>query len=373
MRIKPLHLLIKPASSLCNLRCRYCFYCDVAENRNTLSYGIMQPAVVDALLARTFDYATDRVTFSFQGGEPTMAGLPYFMDFCEKIPHYNKNALPVQLAIQTNGIDLNDDWCAFLAKHRFLVGVSLDGIAKLHDANRIDTCGIGTFSVVRDTIRRLKAYDVDTNILCVVTNTLARHGAEVYRYFRSQQFPFLQFIPQVPDFDTEGKDMLTAERYGQFLNTTFQYYYDDFRHGQYRSVRLFDNFVRLAAGKMPECCGMDGQCHVNLVVEADGSVYPCDFYVLDRWRMGNLCSDSVETLLHSETAREFLLSSGAIPEKCRVCPYVSVCRGGCRRHREPDCTSNRYCAAYKTFFGENGAKIHEMARLCFPISVTSHN
>lgn len=365
MRTRMLHLLIKPASSLCNLRCRYCFYCDVAENRNTLSYGIMEPQTVDALLRQSFAYATGPITFSFQGGEPTMAGLRYFADFCDKIPLYNTSSLPVQLALQTNGYILDDDWCTFLAEHRFLVGVSLDGTARLHDANRVNAAGEGTFSVVRDAIRRLKSHGVDTNILCVVTDTLARHGAEVYRYFRSQQFPFLQFIPQIPDFDTEGKDTLTAAHYGQFLNTTFQYYYEDFRRGQYRSVRLFDNFVRLAAGKAPECCGMDGQCHANLVVEADGSVYPCDFYVLDKWRMGNLCTDPIETLLQSDTARAFLLSGGTIPEKCRTCPYVALCRGGCRRHREPHFATNRYCEAYRTFFAQNGTKIHEMARLCF--------
>lgn len=365
MRTQMLHLLIKPASSLCNLRCRYCFYCDVAENRNTLSYGIMQSNVVDALLAKTFAYATGPVTFNFQGGEPTMAGLSFFSDFCERIPHYNQKAVPIHLAIQTNGYLLDDEWCAFLAKHHFLTGVSLDGTAKLHDANRVNTAGEGTFSVVRDTIRRLKTHGVDTNILCVVTDTLARHGAEVYRYFRSQQFPFLQFIPQVPDFDTEGKEILTDTHYGQFLHTIFQYYYEDFRHGQYRSVRLFDNFVRLAAGMPPECCGMDGQCHANLVVEADGSVYPCDFYVLDHWRMGNFCTDSVADMLHSKVAREFLISGGVIPNECRSCPHVALCRGGCRRHREPALISNRYCAAYKMFFQQNADKIYEMARICF--------
>lgn len=361
---KPLYLLIKPASSLCNLQCRYCFYCDVAENRSTSSYGIMRPNITEQLLQQTFAYATGPVTFSFQGGEPTLAGLDYFLDFCAQISHLNTKKLPVSFSMQTNGILLDDRWCSFLHEHHFLTGISLDGTAKLHNENRIDGAGNGTFTTVRDSIRRLKAHGVDFNILCVVTDEIARHGAEVYRYFRSQHFSFMQFIPQIPDFNSNMKT-LTAVRYGQFLNTVFDFYYDDFCHGQYNSVRLFDNFVRLAAGKMPECCGMDGQCHTQLVVEADGSVYPCDFYVLDTWRLGNICTDSLEAMLFGDTARSFLLSGGGIPSTCRACPYVILCRGGCRRHREPENITNRYCDAYKIFFKKNMERIYNLARLSF--------
>ena len=66
--MKFLNLLIKPASSLCNLRCKYCFYEDEAINRTQHSMGIMQEDLADLLITQAFE-AIDpdgTVTFAFQ-------------------------------------------------------------------------------------------------------------------------------------------------------------------------------------------------------------------------------------------------------------------------------------------------------------------
>lgn len=132
-----LSVLIKPASSACNMRCAYCFYRDVADNRDQFSYGIMSSETTEAMLKNVFSYATGRVSFTFQGGEPTLAGTSYFVKFHELVKHFNKQNLPVSYSMQTNGLDLPEDLVALLAKYRYLLGVSLDGTDKLHDALRV--------------------------------------------------------------------------------------------------------------------------------------------------------------------------------------------------------------------------------------------
>lgn len=360
-------LLIKPASSLCNMRCLYCFYRDVADNRELPSYGIMTPEVTEAMIKNVFRYAQGSVSFTFQGGEPTLAGTAYFKQFHAFVDTYNTKRIPVSYSLQTNGLALPEEMIALFAKHKYLLGVSLDGMDKLHDALRPDAAGAPTAQRVNETLGLLDRYGVEYNILCVVTQQIARKGADVYKYFRDRKLRFLQFIPYVPEFGAEEAESSFApdnESYAGFLSSVFRLYSRDYFRGEYVSIRQFDNFVRIAAGMPPECCGMGGRCHANLVVEADGSVYPCDFYVLDPWYMGNIARDPIPELLSAPAAEAFVKSSLAVDPECKGCAYFPVCKGGCRRHRElPDGNLgiNRYCKAYKSFFKRNMPMLMEMA------------
>lgn len=362
-----LNLLIKPASSLCNMRCDYCFYRDVADHRQQPSYGIMSPEVTEAMVKNVFLHADRGVSFTFQGGEPTLAGTAYFERFHALVNAYNKKKLPVTYSMQTNGLALPEPMIALLAKHRYLLGVSLDGMDRLHDALRRDAAGAPTAPRINQNLRLLEQYGVEYNILCVITKQAADKGTEIYKYFRNRNFGFLQFIPYVPEFGKEGEHRsftLDSGSYGGFLSSVFRLYHRDYFRGEYVSIRQFDNYVRIAAGQPPECCGMGGRCFANLVVEADGSVYPCDFYVLDKWRMGNITKDPIPELLKSRAAEAFVKESFAVDAACKNCKYLPVCRGGCRRHREaPDgqLGLNRYCQAYRAFFKRNMPLIMEMA------------
>ena len=354
-----LSILIKPASSACNMRCAYCFYRDVAESRERFSYGIMSYETTEAMLRNIFTYATGGVSFTFQGGEPTLAGMTYFARFHELVDRFNTKKLPVSFSMQTNGLALSEELIALLAKHRYLLGVSLDGTDKLHDELRTDVGGKPTAERIHKTLQQLDRYGVDYNILCVITRQIAEKGEDVYKYFRGRKLRYLQFIPYVPEFGKEEETYpysLDNASYAGFLSAVFRLYCRDYLQNNYVSIRQFDNFVRMAAGQRPECCGMDGRCFANLVVESDGSVYPCDFYVLDKWRMGNITKDPIPELLTSPVAKAFVDGSLTVDAACRDCEYFALCRGGCRRHREKptgEIGLNRYCHAYKTFFKRN--------------------
>ncbi len=363
----PIHVLIKPASSLCNMRCAYCFYADVAEHRGQKSYGVMSEETLEALTARTFADATGSAGFMFQGGEPTLAGLAFFEKAVALQRRYNARRIPVLNTIQTNGLLLDADWARFLRENNFLVGLSMDGDAATHNENRRDAAGAGTWSRVTRAADLLARHGCEFNILCVVTRAAAEHGQRVYNALK--RYRYLQFIPCIDGFGADGSGLsLTADAYGRFLCATFDAYYADFMRGQYVSVRAFDNYVQMLRGRPPESCAMRGVCGGNLVVEGDGSAYPCDFYVLDEWRLGNVRETQLSELMGSERAKAFVDGSRAQDPGCAGCQWALLCRGGCRRDRQPDAVSplgrNRFCASFRTFFAYAAERLAEMARRC---------
>ncbi len=361
----PITLLVKPASSLCNMACAYCFYADVSEHRLSRSFGVMQKDTLEALIRRAFQFADGFVSFAFQGGEPTLAGLPFFQTVVELERKYNARGLRVQNALQTNGLLLDDAFCAFLAQNGFLTGLSMDGTEDIHDALRKDARLQGTYARVRDAARRMQKHGAEFNILCVVSASVARAPARVFDALR--EYRYLQFIPCLDALSGErGAHALSARDYGEFLKTLFDQYYDAWRAGAYVSVRDFDNYILRLRGELPEACGMQGACQHNFVIEADGGVYPCDFYVLDEWRMGNIREHSLARLAKSAVADRFIEVSRHEDEGCKACRYRALCRGGCRRHREPFVSGapgrNVFCESYKALFEHAFPRMLEMAR-----------
>lgn len=370
------NFLIKPASGRCNLACRYCFYRDVAENRTTGDYGIMSAETAEILVDRAFELGADLLTFGFQGGEPTMAGLPFFERFARLVRARAERAAAErpgrtvrwQFAMQTNAVAIDEDWARFLKQEDFLLGVSVDGPRLLHDAYRVRRDDSGTYGAVMDGVALLRAAGVPMNALCVVDGATADNAATVYRHLRSRGFDWIQFIPCLDPLGEEpgGRSWsLSPEAYGRFLKETFDLRYAEWKEGRPVNVRWFDNLIAMAMGQPPESCGMSGSCAVGFTVEADGSVFPCDFYVVDEWRLGNVRDAGFAEMRDGELGRRFVESSRPVDEACRSCFAFPLCRGGCRRDREPFKDGlpalNRYCPSFKEFFSYAGQRIMEMA------------
>ena len=349
----PVTLLIKPASGLCNMRCKYCFYFDEMANRESAVRGIMTDATLELLVRRVFEYAEGSAEFIFQGGEPTLAGLDFYRKLVALQRRLAPPGLDLRNSIQTNGLLIDGDWADFLSENGFLAGVSLDGCAELHDPFRPDTDGRGTYSRALSAAKLLQRRGVPVSILCVVNNVSARHGARLYRSLVSSGFEWLQFIPCIPPLGGDARPFdLSPERYLDFLCAVFSCYSQDRLNGRHVSVRFFDDLLRRLAGQPVASCGMNGRCAVSLTVESDGSVYPCDFYALDRFLLGNLCESTLSGLYSSDAAKRFVSESLPLPPECSGCEYFSLCRGGCRRDRDNGTlpASNRWCGAYREFF-----------------------
>lgn len=345
----PLSIMIKPASSLCNLRCEYCFYHDVSSHRENPSFGLMTEETAENIIRSALDFANgDSVAFAFQGGEPLLVGKDYFKFFVETVRKYNLLHSTCYFSIQTNGTLVDAEWADFFTENEFLVGLSLDGDYGLNRF-RVDEKGQNCFYKVMKAAEIFKNHGTQFNILTVLTGENSQKTDRLYRFFRSKGFTHLQFIPCLRPFGdkSESKLHMTQQQYYDFLTTMFNFYAKDFFHGRYTSIRYFDNIVRMSVGEKPEQCGMCGHCSHQFVVEGNGNVYPCDFYCTDEWLLGNINQTGFDRLADGQKAIAFLRESLQGPDKCRACSYYWLCRsGGCKRQRE----DTDYCEAYHAFF-----------------------
>ena len=366
-----LSLLIKPASGNCNMRCRYCFYADELDNREIRSYGKMSVDTMHTIVDKAMEYGDYECTIAFQGGEPTLAGLDFYRDLVAYVTaHENPKKLKIHYALQTNGYLINEEWAAFLGENHFLVGVSLDGLKEIHDRYRLDAAGKGTYQRVISAIRLLEKHQVEYNILTVVTAATARNGQKIYNYFKKNHFGYQQYIECLDPIGEEPGQheySLTPEKYGEFLKSMFDAWYLDMRSGTYVYNRYFENLMMIMAGQQPESCNMRGVCGKQWVFEADGSVYPCDFYALDQWRLGNIQENSFEEMDEKRDGLGFIQWSIRQQEDCQKCRWFGLCRNGCRRNREPvtaeHTNRNYFCKSYQMFFEYAYPRLEEIYQL----------
>ena len=332
-------VLIKPSSGMCNLRCKYCFYHDVASTREEVNKGFMNESVYESIIEKTFALKPKRISYFFQGGEPTLIGIQFYESFIKKVKEVNTNNTIIQYAIQTNATLLNEKWYQLFKENNFLVGVSLDGIKQTH--NYLRSKDIGNYRNILEKIKQLEKAKIEHNILVVVTKDIALHPLEVIK--------FLHFIPCLDSFDKKTKEYsLTPSDYGYFLVTLFKAWKKDIENNNYISIRLFDNIINRLNGRNVELCSFNGKCSCQFVIEANGDVYPCDFYCIDKYNLGNIKTSSLKELFMSSNSITFLQEGSIIKEKCKNCKYYFLCKGGCRRENE----KQDFCDSYKMLYEE---------------------
>ncbi len=365
--MSPISLLIKPSSGMCNMECDYCFYCDESKKRQQASYGFMSEQTLKNVIRKTLLPADSDVYYVFQGGEPTLCGLDFFEKVIAYEKKYNRHGVRISHALQTNGYLLDEKWCQFFKEHHFLIGLSVDGTPEIHNTYRHTKGGAPTFDRIAEAAGLLDRYGVDYNILTVVTNRVASHIEEIYHFYRQKNWNYQQYIACLDPLEEErGQSTysLKPEQYGEFLITLFELWYEDWKQGRQPYIRQFENYVGILKGYQPEACEQRGICSLQNVVEADGSVYPCDFYVLDEYRLGNLNENRMEEILQNWKDSGFREESEKLKEECRECSYFKLCRGGCRRNRVFDAASGQYenyfCKSYRMFFDACVGKLHTM-------------
>jgi uncharacterized protein len=260
---------------------------------------------------------------------------------------------------------LDDDFAHHLGEYRFLVGVSLDGPSEIHDSYRRTEGGKGSHADVWRGIAALKRHHVEFNILTLVSQANVRSPALVYRHLRDSGFLFHQYIECV-EFDRTGQRRpfsISGEEWGAFLCGL----YDAWRTEDVRtvSIRLFDSILALLVENTANVCHMGQDCRQYFVVEYNGDVYPCDFYVEPEWRLGNVMSDSWESLLDSPRYAEFGRRKALRNEACGTCEYVQLCAGDCQKNRPGNARDSRQvselCKGWKMFYRHSLAGFQELA------------
>jgi uncharacterized protein len=386
-----LHVVAKPMGPVCNLACDYCFYLEKKALYGENEHYRMSDEVLSAFVE---DYVrsqpTPEVQFVWQGGEPTLTGLDFFK---KAVREQKKHAgdKTILNSLQTNGTLLTDEWCAWLKKNGFMVGISLDGPREIHDAYRRNRAGQGTFDEVMRGLKLLQKHEVDYNVLTCVARDTARKPREVYSFLKDEGVEFIQFTPVVermPDTDSlksglklagpaslDGEEPQTLatpwtvvpEEYGDFLIAV----YEDWVRRDVGSVFVMNFEWALGAwiGAQSPVCVHAGQCGRAVAIEHNGDVYACDHFVYERYRLGNIAHDTLASMVEKSLRGGFgTMKETALPSWCRECPVLRACRGGCPKHRfrttptgEPGL--HYLCEGFRKFFLHIGKYLKVMATL----------
>jgi len=361
-------VLVKPAGPDCNLSCIYCFYLQKARLFPEVKRHRMSEEILGEMVRQVMQQGSSQLSFAWQGGEPTLMGVSFFEKAVEFQKKYGVNQI-VGNGLQTNGILLNKDWAQFLRKNKFLVGLSLDGPQHIHDHYRVFRNGKGSWTRVVDRAKMLLDAGVEVNALTVVSDYSAQFPEEIYEFHKSLGLSFMQFVPCV---ETDPKNpeqaapfSVSPEQYGKFLRKLFDLWWNDFKDGKpTTSIRYFDSVFYTYVGFVPPDCILLKECGVYVVIEHNGDVYSCDFFVEPTWKLGNIMKDRLVELLNSERQFEFGQVKSHLPTECETCPWLHHCWGGCPkdRIRDPrDKGSNHFCQSYKMFFEHTDERLKELA------------
>ncbi|HHY83673.1 MAG TPA: anaerobic sulfatase maturase [Clostridiales bacterium] len=364
MHAKPFSLLIKPTSADCNLRCAYCFYLKKKELYKESKIHRMSDEVLEIMISNYLSTNQPVYTFGWQGGEPTLMGLEFFEKVTALQEKYGKGKT-ISNSLQTNGTLLNDDFACHLARYNFLVGISIDGPAEVHDRFRTRADLSSSHGEVMRGLDCLKRNHVEFNVLTLVNQANAGRGRDIYRYLCDLKVNYHQYIPCV-EFDWEGRPMpyaITGKQWGQFLCDVFDEW---IKNDAYKvSIRLFDSILNHMIYGGYSVCHMAGNCCQYLVVEHNGDIYPCDFYVDEDKKLGNLMTDSWMDIQNSDKYHAFGRQKAEWHADCYKCEYLTYCSADCLKHRMYSGYAadniSWLCEGWKTFFSHALPHFRELA------------
>jgi uncharacterized protein len=379
--IPAFHILAKPVGPICNLDCEYCFYLEkedlyAEDNKFRMSSEVLESFIRQKIEA----HKVDVVSFTWQGGEPTLLGLEYFEEVV-KLQNKYADGKQIQNGFQTNGVLLNDEWAKFFVNNNFLVGISIDGPEHIHDHYRKNRSGGGSFKKVMAGLDILKKHKVEFNTLTVVQAGNVDHADEIYDFLKLIGSTFWQFIPVVerhkPDGTLAPPEDLTIypmaewsvdpDKFGHFLDRIFQRWVREDVGKIF--VQTFESALANHLGMNPGVCVWNETCGTALAIEHDGDLYPCDHYVFPEYKLGNINELPMVDLVHAPEQRKFGQDKESnLPQVCRDCEVLDLCHGECPKHRfvvgeNGEKYLNYLCPSYLHFFKSIRPELGVLAEL----------
>lgn len=371
----PMSVMWKTVSEDCNLACDYCYYSRVGgkfgPQVNRIESWLLEKFIKEYMAYAHSEGASPGVaSFVWQGGEPLLAGLEFFEEAVSYQAKYARPHTVISNAVQTNATLIDDRWAEFFKQYQFLVGVSLDGPEPIHDVRRVTRAGTGSYRRVMRGIEHLRRTGVDFNILTVLHDQNIHRVTELFQFYRHEGFHYVQFIPAM-DFRAQETNqspryLISPEEYGQFLCEAFDVWYN---HGNPNiSVRFFDNILAMYVGEEAELCILRASCPTTLIIEQNGDVYPCDFYISDDYKVGNVGMDTLDTILQNAAYKRFLQKKPALPTPCQTCEWLSLCHGGCPRNRteprwmEEVVDVDYFCSSYQQVYRYGHERMTKLAQ-----------
>ena len=370
----PFHIMAKPHGPICNLDCTYCYYLEkenlyAAKGRD---YRMSDTVLESYIRQYIQSQPAQHVSFAWQGGEPTLLGVPFFERVLELQRKYADGKM-IDNAFQTNGTLLDDAWGEFLAHNKFLIGLSIDGPAEIHDAYRVDKGGQPTFTRVMRGLDILKKHGVEFNTLTVINRKNSYHAQKVYRFLKEIGSKYLQFIPIVEQVaaQPDPNGLVLLKPYARQQTTVSEWSVEPLQFGKFLRavfdewvlsdvgqvfVQIFDVALESWSGLPQTLCVFAPQCGKALAVEHNGDLYSCDHFVYPENKLGNIMERAMSGLVKSPQQTRFgNAKETALPSDCKTCDVRFACNGECPKHRFTTTASGEYglnylCAGYKHFF-----------------------
>ncbi|MFW5995849.1 MAG: anaerobic sulfatase maturase [Halanaerobiaceae bacterium] len=361
-----LNMMAFPAGPACNAECEYCYYLDKTDlypgsNDFMMPEEIMEEYIRQYIAA----HPGPEINFGWQGGEPLLRGLDFYKRAIECIEKYLPEGWEYKNTLQTNGILLDEKWARFLSRNNFLVGLSLDGPAGIHDKYRRDKNDCPTHARVEKGLKLLQEHDVDYNVLCVVNDKNSRAPDKVFHYFLDRGVEYMQFIPLVEDRGNGevGELSVTPVNYGKFLLTVFEEWIG---HLGDIFVQIFEECIRAWAGYPNGLCSFSETCGQAPVLEHNGDIYVCDHFVFPGYKLGNIKKTTIKKIIESGKLLDFgRAKKNDLPRKCRECDYNFICSGGCPKNRitgSGKVKLNYLCEGYRYFFSNIDPYMEEIIK-----------
>lgn len=367
---KPLYVMLKPVGSACNLACQYCYYLEKEllypnNKRSWMSEETLETFIQQYFLAQTQPY----VSFTWHGGEPLLRPISFYKKALKLQQKYGKGFY-IENSLQTNGTLLTDEWCRFFKENNFLIGLSIDGPATVHDAYRQTLSGKGSFQKVLNGIRLLNKHGVEWNAMAVVNAQNVKDAATFYNFFKSINCHFIQFTPiverLVPHSDgrclasvneqtqTMSPLSVTPEEWGAFLCDLFDLWIKEDVGTYY--IQMFDATLANWVGQTPGLCTLSKSCGHASVMEHNGDVFACDHFVFPEYKRGNIHTQTITEMMYSPEQLQFGKNKWqSLPRQCKECAFLFACYGECPKNRFAiDAYGNKglnyLCKGYKRFF-----------------------
>ena len=366
---KPLYVMLKPVGSACNLKCEYCYYLEKEHLYPSVKNQMMSDVLLEKFIEEYLNSQTqNEVMFTWHGGEALLRPISFYKKAIELQKKYGRGR-QIENVLQTNGTMLNDAWCEFFKENNFLIGVSIDGPQEFHDEYRRNKGGLPTFVKVMKGIQLLKKHGVEYNAMAVVNDYNADYPVEFYQFFKKLDCRFIQFAPIVERIQHQGNGLklttpnddapvadfsVSPVQWGKFLCGLFDEWIKEDVGKFY--IQMFDSTLANWVGEQPGICTLARHCGHAGVMEFNGDVYSCDHYVFPEYKLGNLNTDTLSSMMYSEKQLKFGTDKhDKLPRQCRECEFLFACNGECPKNRfsktkdgEPGL--NYLCAGWKMFY-----------------------
>ncbi|TCN65665.1 anaerobic sulfatase-maturation protein [Acetobacteroides hydrogenigenes] len=344
-----LYVMLKPVGSICNLDCSYCYYLE-KENlyantaKHFMSEELLERFIKDYLRSQT----KAEVLFTWHGGEALMRPIKFYQKALDLQKKYG-GGRPIDNSIQTNGVLLTDEWCEFFKRNNFLVGISIDGPREFHDKHRRSKQGHSTFDQVMRGVELLKKHQVEFNAMAVINSDNVKHPLEVYNFFKEIGCQFIQFSPIVERISSNDNGLKFSSPTESGIAEVAPYTVDPDEFANFY-LKIFDEWVRKDVGSIyiqlfdstlanwvgqpPGVCTLAKTCGHAGVMEFNGDVYSCDHFVYPEFKIGNIYSQNLTSMMYSDKQQRFGSNKfTSLPRQCRECRYLFACYGECPKNR----------------------------------------